>query len=129
MKTLKEEPIFNCSAESLWNILSDVSRCDWVPTIDKITLDGDCRFFEMEGMGTITEKILLKDNEKMVLQYSAIETPAPIEHHLATMKIVPNDNSTCVLEWTTEIKPEIFADSIHQGMLVSIEGIKKICQA
>ena len=126
MKTLVERVELDCSATYLWSILSDVGRCDWVPTIDKITLDGDCRLFDMEGMGTITEKILLKDDEKMTLQYSAIDTPAPIEHHLATMKILPNNNSSCSLEWTTEIEPEIFTDSIHQGMLVSIEGIKSI---
>ena len=126
MKTLTERVELDCSAKNLWSILSDVGRCDWVPTIEKITLDGDCRLFEMEGMGTITEKILLKDNEQMILQYSAIETPAPIEHHLATMKIIPDNDSKCYLEWTTEIEPEIFADSIHQGMLVSIEGIKKV---
>ena len=128
MKILAERVKLECSATYLWSILSDVGRCDWVPTIEKITLDGDCRFFEMEGMGIITEKILLKDHENMVLQYSAIETPAPIEHHLATMKIIPDDDFACLLEWTTEIAPEIFAESIHQGMLVSIEGIKKICQ-
>lgn len=89
-------------------------------------LDGDCRVFEMAGMGTITEKILLKDDENMILQYSAIDTPAPIEHHLATMKIIPDGDFVCFLEWTTEIEPEIFADSIHQGMLVSIEGIEKV---
>jgi hypothetical protein len=126
MKTLAERVELQCSASYLWSILSDVGRCDWVPTIEKITLEEDCRLFDMEGMGTITEKILLKDDEKMILQYSAIDTPAPIEHHLATMKILSNDNSSCVLEWTTEIEPEIFADSIHKGMLVSIEGIKSI---
>ena len=126
MKTLTERVQLDCSAKHLWSILSDVGRCDWVPTIEKITLDGDCRLFEMEGMGTITEKILLKDNEQMILQYSAIETPAPIEHHLATMKIIPDNDSKCYLEWTTEIEPEIFADSIHQGMQVSIAGIKKV---
>jgi len=128
MKIIAERVKLECSSTYLWSILSDVGRCDWVPTIEKITLDGDCRLFEMEGMGTITEKILLKDDEKMILQYSAIETPAPIEHHLATMKIIPNGDSSCFLEWTTAIAPEIFAESIHQGMLVSIEGIKKICQ-
>ena len=126
MKKLSETAQFNCSAENLWSILSDVGRCDWVPTIEKITLDADCRVFEMAGMGTITEKILLKDDENMILQYSAIDTPAPIEHHLATMKIIPDGDFACFLEWTTEIEPEIFADSIHQGMLVSIEGIEKV---
>ena len=126
MKTLIEEVRLHCTAEKLWSVLSDVGRCDWVPTIDEITLEGDCRHFEMTGMGQITEKILKQDHANMILQYSAIQTPAPIEHHLATMQITPLSDQECMLSWTTEISPDIFADGIHQGMLVSIEGIKKI---
>ena len=126
MKTLKEEINFNCSAKGLWSILSDVGRCDWVPTIDQITLEGDCRYFEMAGIGQITEKILQCDHENLILQYSAIETPAPIEHHLATMKISSTSDQECSLAWTTEISPEIFSEGIHQGMLISIDGIKKV---
>jgi hypothetical protein len=126
MKTLKEEARFNCSAHELWVILSDVGRCDWVPTIDKIALEGDFRHFEMTGMGQITEKILKQDNASMTLQYSAIKTPAPIEHHLATMQIVPLNENECLLNWTTEISPDIFAEGIQQGMLISIEGIKTV---
>ena len=95
-------------------------------TIEKITLEGDCRVFEMEGMGSVKEKILLLDNESMTLQYSAIETRTPLQHHLATMKITSIDEDTCQLDWTTEIDPEIFADAIHQGMLISIDGIKAV---
>ncbi len=58
MKTLKEEVHLNCSADELWTILSDIGRSDWVPTIKKISLEGDCRHFEMTGMGKITFKIL-----------------------------------------------------------------------
>ena len=126
MKTLKEDIRFNCSAGELWSILSDIGRCDWVPTIEEITLEGDCRHFEMKGMGQITEKILKQDHSNMIIQYSAIQTPAPIEHHLATMQIASINDQECMLSWTTEISPDIFADGIHQGMLVSIEGIKKI---
>jgi len=126
MKTLKEEIKFNCSAVSLWAILSDVERCDWVPTIEKIKLEGDLRSFEMAGMGQITEKILKQDNVNMTLQYSAIETPAIIEHHLATMQITALNDQECMLRWTTEISPDIFAEGIHQGMLLSIEGIKAV---
>jgi hypothetical protein len=126
MKALKEEVIFHCSAADLWAVLSDVGRCDWVPTIQKISLEGDCRYFDMAGMGQITEKILQCDHGNMILQYSAIETPAPIEHHLATMEISPISNQECLLRWTTEISPEIFSEGIHQGMLISIDGIKKV---
>ena len=126
MKILKEEVKFNCSADELWAILSDIGRCDWVPTIEKIVLEGDLRHFEMTGMGQITEKISKQDHATMTLQYSAIQTPAPIEHHLATMEVVSLNDQECKLSWTTEISPDIFADGIHQGMLVSIEGIKSV---
>jgi hypothetical protein len=42
------------------------------------------------------------------------------------MKITSIDEDTCQLDWTTEIDPEIFADAIHQGMLISIDGIKAV---
>lgn len=126
MKTLKEDIRFNCSAKELWSILSDIGRCDWVPMIEEITLEDDYRHFEMKGMGQITEKILKQDHANMLLQYSAIQTPAPVEHHLATMQIASINDQECMLSWTTEISPDIFADGIHQGMLESIEGIQKI---
>ena len=86
MKVLSESKVFNCSAKTLWDILSDISRCDWVPSVDEITLEGVSRVFEMEGIGKVRENILSLDNENMKLQYSAVETPNPIEHHLATMR-------------------------------------------
>ena len=126
MKTLSEEVVFECSADVLWKILSDVTRCDWVPAVDTITLDGDCRVFEMEGMGRIAERILLLDNESKTLQYSAVETPAPIKHHLAPMRVSKVDEEHCQLEWTTEIDPAAFADGVLHGMLISIDGVKKL---
>jgi hypothetical protein len=52
MKTLKEEVKFNCSADELWAILSDIGRCDWVPTIEKIVLEGDLKTFRNDWDGT-----------------------------------------------------------------------------
>lgn len=126
MKVLKEEMILKCSAKKLWSILSDVSRCDWVPSVKKIRLEGNCRIFEMEGVGKVKEQIFLNDDDKMQLQYSAIETKISLNHHLATMEVSPIDENTCNFSWTTEIDPEVFADTIHHGMMISIDGIKSI---
>ena len=126
MKVLKEKEVLNCSASTLWTILSDVTRCDWVPSVDFIVLEGDCRVFEMEGMGKIKERIILLDNENMMLQYSAIETKTPINHHLATIQVKETSEGSCTLNWSTEIDPDIFAQAVHQGMLISIEGLKKV---
>tara|TARA_B100001250_G_scaffold384557_1_gene379487 strand:+ start:4867 stop:5256 length:390 start_codon:yes stop_codon:yes gene_type:complete len=129
MKVLKEEIVFNCSAQNLWIILSDISRCDWVPSVEKINITGDCRVFEMEGMGSVTERILINDDKDMILQYSAIKTRTPLNHHLATMKISPVDENRCNLTWITEIDPEMFSKAIHHGMLISIDGIKRVLES
>ena len=126
MKVLSESKVFNCSAKTLWDILSDISRCDWVPSVDEITLEGVSRVFEMEGIGKVRENILSLDNENMKLQYSAVETPNPIEHHLATMQVVELDSENCELNWTTEIDPEIFSEAVHHGMLISIKGLEEV---
>ena len=126
MKILKEEAVFNSAANNLWQILSDVTRCDWIDTVDNIEMEGDCRIFEMAGMGRIKERIIKLDNKSMELQYSAVETMAPIKHHLATIKISEETENKCLLNWTTEIDPEIFADAIHQGLLISISGLRKV---
>ena len=99
----------------------------WAQTsVEMIEVNGDCRVFEMLGMGKIKERILTNDAKEMKLQYSAVETRTPINHHLATMQIFKLDKNKCTLFWTTEIEPEIFADAIHKGMLISIDGIKKV---
>ena len=63
MKIIKEIINFDCDAKELWKILTDVSRCDWVPSVDKIIIEDDCRVFEMEGIGQVREKILLNDTK------------------------------------------------------------------
>jgi hypothetical protein len=126
LKTIKEEVIFNSAANNLWKILSDVTRCDWIDTVDDIVMEGDCRVFKMAGMGKIKERIIKLDNNSMELQYSAVETVAPIKHHLATIKISEVTANESILDWTTEIDPGMFADAIHQGMLISINGLRKV---
>ena len=80
----------------------------------------------MEGMGKIKEKIIEINHQNKTLKYSAIETRTPIDHHLACMQLIAISDSSTELLWSTEIEPEIFAEAIHQGMLVSAEGLKKV---
>ena len=123
MKKIHETTPLSVSGDHVWEVISNVSRCDWLPTVSHVDLEGDIRSFEMEGMGKIKERIIELNHETKTLVYSAIETHTPIEHHLATMKVVSSGDNACELEWSTEIEPEIFADAIKQGMQISINGL------
>ena len=126
MKKIHETTPFSVSGDYVWEVISNVSRCDWLPTVNHVDLDGDIRSFEMEGMGKIKERIIELNHETKTLVYSAIETRTPIKHHLATMKVISNGDNACELEWSTEIEPEIFADAIKQGMQISINGLERV---
>ena len=126
MKTIEEKRSFNVSPQMIWNIISDLSRSDWVPGVESITLEDNVRTFKMQGMGRLVEKIVKCDHDALELQYSAIETLAPINHHLAKIKLVSNENESTDFIWTTEIDPEEFADAIHQGMVSSLDQLELV---
>ena len=126
MKIIEEKRSFNVSPQMIWNIISDLSRSDWVPGVESITLEDNVRTFKMKGMGRLVEKIVKCDHDALELQYSAIETLAPINHHLAKIKLVSNENESTDFIWTTEIDPEEFADAIHQGMVSSLDQLESL---
>ena len=126
MKTIEEKRSFNVSPQMIWNIISDLSRSDWVPGVESITLEDNVRTFKMQGMGRLDEKILKCDHDALELEYSAIETLAPINHHLAKIKLVANENESTDFIWTTEIDPEEFADAIFQGMVSSLDQLELV---
>ena len=51
MKTIEIEEIFDQKPSVVWKIISDLSRTDWVPGVEEISLEGATREFFMEGMG------------------------------------------------------------------------------
>ena len=126
MKTIEEKRLFNVPPEMVWNIISDLSRSDWVRGFESITLEDNIRTFKMKGMGRLVEKILKCDHDLLELEYSAIETIAPINHHLAKIKLVSNKNQSTEFIWTTEIDPEEFADAIQQGMISSLDQLELV---
>ena len=126
MKIIEEKRSFNVSPQMIWNIISDLSRSDWVPGVESITLEDNVRTFKMKGMGRLVEKILKCDHDALELEYSAIETLAPINHHLAKIKLVSNKDGSTEFIWTTEIDPEEFADAILQGMVSSLDQLELV---
>ena len=126
MKTISEKRSFSVSPRIIWEIISDLSRSDWVPGVESISLEDNVRTFKMKGMGRLVEKILKCDHETLELEYSAIETLAPINHHLAKINLLTNDKGLTDFIWTTEIDPEEFADAIQQGMVSSLDQLELV---
>ena len=58
MKTIEEKRSFAVPSNVIWKIISDLSRSDWVPGVESISLEDNVRTFKMKGMGRLVEKII-----------------------------------------------------------------------
>ncbi|HJM15635.1 MAG TPA: SRPBCC family protein, partial [SAR86 cluster bacterium] len=68
MKYIQEKRLFNFSPQIIWSIVSDLSRSDWVPGVESITLEDNVRTFKMKGMGRLVEKIVKCDHDAYELE-------------------------------------------------------------
>ena len=125
MKMILIEEELPHAAATVWVIIGDVTRADWVPGIDNISEVDDVRSFTMGEVGEVQERILINDADDFCLQYAAIKTPVNLEHHLATIQLTPAGEG-CLITWTTEIAPVEFADSVEQRMVASIKQLQQV---
>ena len=125
MKTILVEEELPHAAATVWAIVGDVTRSDWVPGVDAISEVDDVRSFTMAEVGEVQERILINVADDFCLQYAAIKTPAKLEHHLATIQLTPAGEG-CLITWTTEIAPPEFADSVEQRMKAAIKQLQQV---
>ena len=106
---------FSCSASQLWEIVGTPDRVDWVPGVERCEYDGKVRSLSLPGAGKIREEILSHDDGTMTMSYSCIESPAPLEKHLASIKILDHEDG-CQMHWQTEVEPSAFEPFIEDSM-------------
>jgi len=127
MVKIKIEKQIECTVDSLWELFSDVTRSDWVPFANKILYEDGVRTFVMEGVGEIKEKIIEINHSEKSLTYKVVQSPVPLDHHLAKVTILEDKNFSKLI-WVSEIKPDKFEKLIKDGMESSIEMIQKILE-
>ena len=127
MVKIKIEKQIKCTVDSLWELFSDVTRSDWVPFAIKILYEDGVRTFIMEGVGEIKEKIIEINHSEKSLTYKVVQSPVPLDHHLAKVTILEDKNFSKLI-WVSEIKPDKFEKLIKDGMESSIEMIQKILE-
>ena len=119
------EKVFDCERERVWAVIGNPERVDWVPSASDCDFDGSIRRFRMEGAGQLAEKIVLRDEDGMVLKYSVIDSPA-VDHHLATISLKNHEGNKTRFSWAQEFEPAQLEPFIRKGMedsLVQLDSV------
>ena len=101
---IKIERILPYAPEAIWNIVGEPGRVDWVPGVESAEFDGDVRRFKMPGAGGLAERINVRDEGRMYLEYSVIESTPPLQSHVASITLEAHEKGT-LFTWRTSVEP------------------------
>ena len=59
MEKIKEIKELIYPASSVWSIISDISRCDWVPGVESIELEGNKEYLKCKEWVVLLKKYYL----------------------------------------------------------------------
>lgn len=123
--TIRIERTFPHPAATVWDVVGNPVRVDWVPGVESCRIDGDIRHFEMEGVGELAERILLCDADQFRLEYGVVESQPPLEHHRAVIQLEDHHNGS-VLIWETEVRPEQAEPIIRRNVEAALDQLGKV---
>ncbi len=84
-------------ADRVWTLVQDFG--DWHPRLNIYAGGPEA---SPELVVTVTER----DEETLTLSYSMPEPPFPITDHLATIRVQPDRETTCYVEWSASFESD-----------------------
>jgi len=102
---------FDVAAEKVWAILADFGDISWIPSLEKVELEGEgvgmIRHVTAPGMPILHERMDAIDREQMVLDYSvpAVEY-LRTKNHRARTRVVALEGGRCRLIWSCETEAD-----------------------
>jgi mxaD protein len=124
MASGKAEVSINRSPDDVWKVVREFGTLDeWMPGIDKCSLDGDVRTLDTMGI-RIKEQLRNLDDAGRRITYSVIESPmGDLESHEATIAVDP-EGAGSKLTWSVDVSPDellgIFLP-VYEGSVVALK--------
>jgi carbon monoxide dehydrogenase subunit G len=116
------------SADDVWALIGDFGGLgDWMPGIDACEVEGDVRKLQTMGM-EIHEQMTERDDAARRISYTIVQSPMPLEHHLATLTVTP-DGDASRLEWAYEVRPDEMAAAFGPVYEGSAQAVKQQLEA
>lgn len=125
MATIRHHIHIDRSPDDVWKLVSDAgSIADWFPAIESSSADGRQRRISMGPGIDVVEEIVTADDELRRFQYRITEGPMPLDHHLATIDVLPEREGSLVV-YSTDIAPDdakAILDPVIEGGLAGLKA-------
>ncbi|MGI9622050.1 MAG: SRPBCC family protein [Acidimicrobiales bacterium] len=127
MASVRRHIWIDSPADNVWALVSDVgSIADWFPSIDESSGDANSRVCIVDG-NRVVEDIVTNDHQQRRLQY-VVSEGYPVEHHLATVDVIENDDG-CLVVYSTDVKPDEMGELVGAALEGGLGGLKATSEA
>lgn len=118
---------FSVSADEIWNLLRDFGGIlKWNPdSLESVTVEGEglgaIRTIGIPGGVSLQEKLEAFDDPGRSFSYSFTgKLLLPLENYLASMTVIPVDDSNCEVRWESTFGPGPLSEEQAEATVVGI---------
>lgn len=128
MQNVEINAIIPASAYEVWDLVSDFGGLDkFVEAVEKCTVDGQgtgaVRTLTLQDGGKVEEKLESLDNDKMVLEYSILNSPMPIKNYKGRMEVNKLNDTQSEFTWSSTFEAE---DGTEKEMKKAFSGLYSV---
>ena len=108
MTDVKMSATLAANADEIWKLIGGFNALpDWHPAVEKSELKdgGSERRLTLVGGGEIVERLEAHADEDYTYTYSIVSSPLPVANYKSTVKIVPKDDGTSEVLWSSSFSP------------------------
>ncbi|WP_036257783.1 SRPBCC family protein [Methylocapsa aurea] len=100
----------NATADAVWAAIGDFCGIqNWHPAVASCEVESDgkarIRTVILKDGGKLVEKEINRNNLGRAYSYKGVETPLPVEHYAATIKVLPIGKTKVNVLWMSAFKP------------------------
>jgi hypothetical protein len=109
--------------DHVWKHVGDFGGLDtWMPGVESCRLEGDNRVLAVLGM-EVTERLVRRDDDEHVLEYSIIDSPLNAESHLGRVSVF-KDGEGSKVTWFVEVLPDSLTDLLVGTYQQALDQLK-----
>lgn len=112
MATARRSVRLAAPADEVWAFIGPFDSLDrWHPAVAACELERDSdrgevrRRITLKDGGVILNRLEARDDTERFYRYTIVDAPYPVGDYTSTLRVRPEGEGACVVEWTAEFAP------------------------
>jgi hypothetical protein len=127
MGTVRRHVHVKCAPDTAWSLVGDPTRLhEWFP-MESCRVEGHKRWVTLPSQLVLEEDIITHDHDAFRFQYEIVNNFL-ITQHRSTLDVIDDGNGHCIIIYSTDVKPDVFALIIGGAAGEGLERARRILE-